>query len=120
MTPSSMEEYRHTTSGDDIDTNSAGFVLLVVAGVLGCVAMILGLLYAYIYCTKIKPQRRALVEDRISYYGREHCIQYGGQIDKEQTERSTIKTHPFFVLSYLSRLKPNGHDSQVASTSNKR
>ena len=125
--PVSLETYKQfdvTTpvgSTEAMDSTSPGFILLVLSGVLGGVALILGIVYAYIYYAKIKPRQRPLADDRINYYERDACAQYGGQTDKDQQEKIPIKTHPFFVLSYLSRMKSNDHGNHGgASTSSKR
>ena len=103
-----------------METNSIGYVLVVVAAVLGGVALLLTIIYAYIYCAKIKPRHRSLATDRINYFDREACIQYGSPPDKDQTDRAPIKAHPFFVISSASRAKANsGEATQHASTSNK-
>ena len=107
------------TSGR-MDSDSAGYVFVVTAGVLGAVALVLTIVYTYIYCVKIKPRRRHLASDRINYFERDACIQYGGQPEKDQMERAPIKAHPFFVIAAASRAKTNGADgSQHPSTSNK-
>ena len=107
-------------SAEPATDRQPGFVLLVVAAVLGSLALLLGLIYTYIYCTKIRPRPRMFTEDRISYYARE-ASSHSAQNDKDQQERLPIKAHPFFVLSYLSRLKSGDHhSSQHPSTSTSR
>ena len=109
-------------SSGDLALNPTGFVLVIMAAVLGGIALVLTLVYAYIYCTKIKPRPRAVQRDRINYYERDACVcgQLSGQQDKEQPEKVPIKAHPFFVISYVSRLKSNGGDaSPFPSTSSK-
>ena len=60
------------------------------------------------WCRNIKPQQHQSAENRVGYNGRE----YSDWIDKEQLERSTVKIHQLFVLSYLCNVlkfgpKPN-------------
>ena len=95
------------------DTHLPRQILLILTAVLGILASILAIIYAYIYCVKIRPRRRPIPEDRIGYYDRDVYLQYGGSCDKDQQERIPIKTHPFFVLSYMSRLKSSDHSNQV-------
>ena len=56
------------------------------------------------WCRNIKPQQHQSAENRVGYNGRE----YGDRIDKEQLERSTVKIHQLFVLSYLCNVLKYG------------
>ena len=99
-----------TGTGDvrmDID-NEHGFIIVLMTGILGSIACVLGMVYYYIYCIKMKRRRRPrFQEGRINYYIRDPAIQYGHQTENDQQDRTPIKVHPFFVVSYISKFKRN-------------
>ena len=101
-------------------SDDSGYSLILAAAILGGIAMILSLVYGYIYCTKIRPRNRALTDDRINYYERDPCVQYGGRGEGEQAERAPIKAHPFFLISYLSRMKTNPREGTPSTSAAKR
>ncbi len=84
---------------------SAGLVLVIVAGVLGGLVVILGLIYTYIYCTKLRPRPRLFTEQRVTYSNCEaNQSSYSGEPERH------IKTHPFFIMHYMSKLKVGERD----------
>ncbi len=97
----------------EIRCNGMAYTLLIVAATLGGVATLLGVLYAYIYCTKIRSRRRGSrgVEHRQNYFSRASCsAKVAVHMDNDAQERnninkSRIKAHPFFVISYLSKFR---------------
>jgi hypothetical protein len=96
-----------------MEKNSFGFILLVLTAVLAILAALMGAIYAYIYCTKIRPRPRFTGDDRIHYYVRNG---QGASLQEEQpSDKPAIQTHPFFIINYMSRLKNS--DKQVASSS---
>ena len=114
----------YTTVTDDtisVPHQMPSLVFVVLTGVSGTIALLLSLLYAYIYFTKIKPRARGLTEDRINYSTKDSGTQYGTQVDRDANERIPIKTHPLLFLAYLSRSKTSDlPNNQGASTSSKR
>lgn len=96
-----------------MEKGSFGFIVLVLTAVLAFLAGLMGAIYAYIYCTKIRPRPRSLVDDRIHYYVRD----IGGTPNQleQPPEKPAIQTHPFFIINYMSRFK--NADKQIASSS---
>ena len=83
---------------------SPGCTLFVIAAVLGGIVVILGLIYGYIYYTQIKPRPRRFGEARFEYETKLACkIEHAQQA--EQPEKTRIKTHPFFIMNYIPRVR---------------
>ena len=80
---------------------TVGHVLCITAAVLGGLVLILGIIYAYIYFTHIKPRPRRFGEVRFDYEAKDSCkVQVGTEQEKKR-----IKTHPFFIMNYVSRVR---------------
>ena len=105
-------------SGEDDDRS--GYVFIMVAGILGAVAVLLAILYGYIYCTKIQPRSRPINDARINYYQRQPAVNHSGQTENDQGDKPAIKAHPFFVISYISRIKAASRASVPSTSTNKR
>ena len=101
-----------------MDRSSLGFILLVTVGVLGGLVLVLGAIYAYIWCVKIRPRHRPMGEEhRISHYSRD--LQTIPSPAEEQ-QKGKIKTHPFFIVSYMSRVKAEEGNHPSTSHQTKR
>ena len=67
---------------------------------------ILGGIYAYIYCTKLKPKPRSYHESREQrIYHNTHGETCRMTEQSESTDNRGIKTHPFFIMTRLSKAK---------------
>lgn len=94
-----------------IDSMNSSLILVVVAGVLGGLVIILGSIYAYIFCVKLKPRRRTDKDHRLPHYHTESAhTSHGGE-----GSSTMIKTHPFFIMHYMNKLKHT--DPEAASHS---
>ena len=104
-----------------MDQNSVDFVLIVMAGVLGAVALVLSIIYGYIHCVQSKQRHRIPVEIRINRYQRpQNFVQNNKEMEDTKSKKTRIKTHTFIVISYLSKLKSSVHANQSPSTSTKK
>ena len=90
-----------TTS--DINGHHFGFVLLILAAVLGGVALILGLIYAYIHCVLIRRRHHFHPDYRTRYYVRGGYAHNSGQSGNDQQGKAPIRTHPYLAFSSLSK-----------------
>ena len=90
---------------------TVGLILVIIAAVLGGLCIILGLIYAYIYCFKLRPRPRPFHEQRVVYNS------YADQNQSNSGDDRPIKTHPFFIMHYVSKLRAdNGQTSQIAGS----
>ncbi|KAI0240567.1 hypothetical protein LSAT2_008696 [Lamellibrachia satsuma] len=89
-----------------------GYVLVLLVVVLAGLTAVFGLIYAWIYFTKIRPRPRAPPDDqRISHFQRKP----GGSFKNK--EKSKKSTHPFFVLSAVNKMKSTGTSSSMSRMS---
>ena len=111
-------EYHINLSYTDNDTDMlsnvenvkhAGFVLIVIAAVLGGVALLLALIYAYIYYTKAIPRLQSISEVR------DAGLPHSSTSANDQQGLVSVKGHPLFALSNKVE-----HSSVMPSTSSKR
>ena len=77
----------------------SSLVLVIIAAVLGGLVMILGSIYAYIYCVKLKPRKHNAHDHRLPHYHSEPG--HSGTADGAKG----IKTHPFFIMHYMKKMK---------------
>ena len=83
---------------DSISTR--GFGLVITTAVFGLLAALAGLIYACIYCRRIRPRKgNAMEGDYPAGRLEAGCDQSG--------EKSAIKMHPLFALSKIGRLRDN-------------
>ena len=75
------------------------FVLVIIAAVLGGLVMILGPIYAYIYCVKMKPPKYIVHDHRLPHYHPE------AEHSRTEDGAKAIKTHPFFIMHYIKKMK---------------
>ena len=80
-----------------------GHVLLVTSAVLGGLVVILAAIYAYIYCTKIRPGGRNKHEDRGSIYVRD--ARSHSCADSNQNDGDKRPMHPFLIWSYAAKFR---------------
>ena len=97
-----------------MDKSSYGFVMLITATALGGLSAIIGAIYAYIYFARIRPRPRVLMDERIRYFT--HEAQPITTTPDNQPDRPALKTHPFFIVSYMSRFTHNA--AEQASNTN--
>ena len=79
--------------------------MVIISGILGGLCLILGLIYGWIYCTRLRPRNRLGWQDhRSPHYG--HPENSGAQQGTSDTEdRPAIKAHPFFIMHYMKKVK---------------
>ena len=95
---------------------SLGNLLVIIAAVLGGLVIILGLIYGYIYFTQIKPRPRRFGEARLDYEAKLSCKIEHGQVTDQQ-EKPRIKTHPFLIMNYVSRIRNDNVSPNATSSS---
>ena len=95
--------------------SSYGYVMLIIAATLGGLSAILGAIYAYIYFTRIRPRPRVLMDERIRYFT--HEAQPITTTPDNQPDRPALKTHPFFIVSYMSRFTHSTSERASAACS---
>ena len=96
-----------TTATAGLNGHHFGFILVLLTATLGSVACVLGIIYTYIYCAKIKPKIQPAKQVKIGHYDRcGHFGQYAGERDNQ--EPLSIKTHPFIIASPGTRIKLAG------------
>ena len=92
-----------------------GNVLVVLVLVLGGLTAVFGLVYAWIYFTKIRPRPKAPPDDqRISHFHRKPDGSF-----KNNENGNVKKTHPFFVLSAVSKMTPSSGNQRTSTTSSR-
>ncbi|KAK2185921.1 hypothetical protein NP493_217g05018 [Ridgeia piscesae] len=87
-----------------------GYVLVILVIVLAALTAIFGLVYAWIYFTKIRPRPKAPPEDqRISHFQRKP----GGSFKNQDKKKKA--THPFFIMSAVNKMKTSGNQNASSS-----
>ena len=77
----------------------SSLVLVIIAPVLGGLVMILGSIYAYIYCVKLKPHKHNAHDHRLQHY-------YSDTGHTRSTDGAEgVKTHLFLITHYMKKMK---------------